>query len=228
MKSRRRRPSFGLLNPFTATAEQIRLCNFIDSGGQPERFFTSCDAALLRAAVAWERAETDPGDRRALADRLRITRVRPFLKFKPIIAITTRSARWSDLVFCRQLLEVIGRLQQPPLPAPREAKGKVMKFPRRIDDYGPDDTDWRDAVARQGVQLPHGAEYYGSTHWQLVTAEMKRGRCSECGAAGSTQLHHLNDHSFGQERPEDVSEVCWRCHARTHGAGLWRNWKKAA
>jgi hypothetical protein len=89
-----------------------------------------------------------------------------------------------------------------------------------------DGDGWEDAVGLQGIRIPHGDDFYHSTHWELINAWLKIGRCSECRTTSRrTRLHHENPDSFGRERREDLTELCDRCHAKRHGAGVW---KKAA
>jgi hypothetical protein len=82
--------------------------------------------------------------------------------------------------------------------------------------FAADDAEWTEAVARQGVRIPGADEYYQSTHWQILKQELLEGRCTKCREHVSTTLHHWTYERFGHEKPEDLIELCRKCHARYH------------
>jgi hypothetical protein len=82
-----------------------------------------------------------------------------------------------------------------------------------------DDIEWTDAVARQGVRIPRGDDYYQSTHWEILRSEGRVGRCAMCHRTDvATTLHHRTYERMGQERVDDLTEVCRACHRHYHAA----------
>jgi hypothetical protein len=79
-----------------------------------------------------------------------------------------------------------------------------------------DDAEWTNAVARDGVRIPAHDDYYLSTHWELTKDARISGRCAMCEERSVTTLHHRTYARVGRERADDLTEVCWRCHARHH------------
>lgn len=125
----------------------------------------------------------------------------------------TQEDAWGHRADVRELSRLLQRVRRAaPPPAVTAAAG-----PR-------DGDGWQDAVVAQGTKLPHGGDYYVSTHWQVLN-ESRTGRCAQCHRVGTTQLHHITDDRFGCERPEDLIELCVPCHACEHRGGIW---KKAA
>ena len=82
--------------------------------------------------------------------------------------------------------------------------------------YFVDDAGWTDAVGRDGVRIPYGDEYYKSQHFELLKAELLTGRCAMCDRTVRTTLHHRDYRHMGQERSDDVTEICQDCHAKIH------------
>jgi len=116
---------------------------------------------------------------------------------------------WNAVFIVKHHLEKLIEPDAPPAAAsaidPREGDG------------------WEAAVQWQGVRYPRGAEYYQSTHWQLVNEAYRQGRCAQCRRQGvRTQLHHREGEGYGNEQPRHLTELCVPCHARQHGAGVWK------
>jgi hypothetical protein len=83
--------------------------------------------------------------------------------------------------------------------------------------YLVDDAEWIDAVARQGVRIPCRDDYYQSTHWEILRSELRLGRCAMCHRTDvATTLHHRTYERMGQERADDLTEICRRCHRYYH------------
>ena len=40
--------------------------------------------------------------------------------------------------------------------------------------------------------------------------------CQKCGSKKNLQVHHLNYKSLGNERKEDVTVLCKKCHEEEH------------
>jgi hypothetical protein len=101
---------------------------------------------------------------------------------------------------------------QPVQPAPPPIVAAIQSW---VDI---DDAEWMNAVARQGVVLPRGGDYYLSTHWELLKAELVTGRCAMCARQIRTTLHHrLPCDTWGRERAADLTEICYDCHDAYHG-----------
>lgn len=112
---------------------------------------------------------------------------------------------------------------------PRPKSDAVAKDPRADDERGWIDIVSNETDAEYGLRIAHGyPDYYLSTHYQRVNEEYQTGRCARCGRSDlDTSLHHLNDHSFGREKREDLMELCDPCHAREQGRGVWK-YRRAA
>lgn len=59
-------------------------------------------------------------------------------------------------------------------------------------------------------------DYLESECWRSFRNKMIGRDCFCCGSKRKLQLHHVNYLNLGNESPEDVVTVCWRCHEEIH------------
>lgn len=64
-------------------------------------------------------------------------------------------------------------------------------------------------------------EYLNSEHWhitRLAALERAGHRCQVCNGADRLDVHHRTYERLGNERPEDLTVLCRRCHDLFHDA----------
>jgi hypothetical protein len=216
----------------TCTEEHWRLCRFLDSGGKPERCFGPADARTLKTASAFERDATHAVVERGLVADYLDRQFCRFLSWRVIPAITNRHTIFRDQLIFRSARRLSMKLRQPPTsepqpttttaPTPSPLPLTVNDDPRAVDYEA-----WSAAVEAAGVNIPlpvdqqrghaAGCGYFETTHYELLCVERQGRVCEVCDDRPAATLHHTNYRRLGNERPEDLMDVCWSCHDRLHG-----------
>jgi 5-methylcytosine-specific restriction endonuclease McrA len=74
---------------------------------------------------------------------------------------------------------------------------------------------------------PQYLGYIRSAAWRgrRTAALIRAGhRCQVCGAKKRLEVHHVTYQNLGNERDEDLTVLCWQCHALNTWAIRARRW----
>lgn len=61
--------------------------------------------------------------------------------------------------------------------------------------------------------------YLKSPHWQAIRKRLYRAyeyKCAMCGSSRNLNVHHITYENLGEEKDEDLTVLCQRCHETLH------------
>jgi hypothetical protein len=74
-------------------------------------------------------------------------------------------------------------------------------------------------------------EYYKSEEWQskrLFALHRAGNRCDKCASRSNLEVHHLTYEHLYDEKPEDLTVLCPRCHKSADRKREYENWYNGA
>jgi hypothetical protein len=141
------------------------------------------------------------------------------------LAYPLKNAATAELMInIETILQLLTRPPIEPAPsAPPPIAATIVNARRQPPWSREDDDQWTNIVAREFV-IVRWEEFYNSTHWALLKEVFLTGVCAMCAAADGrrTTLHHRTYQRVGQERREDLTEICHECHERYHRSAYRR------
>ena len=91
--------------------------------------------------------------------------------------------------------------------------------------------DGRQQVKKQIKKFQSKEEYYKSEEWRnkrLFALHKAGHRCDKCASKLNLEVHHLTYENLYDQKPEDLTVLCPRCHKKADRKREYENWYNSA